>query len=502
MADKLLSDVSRFDPTVYRGLWVAGSYPSNSIVTSSGVSYVSLVNTAGVPGVSVDWQPIGSPALLSPATTPLLGAELWDDFNRADTALGVVTNPPTGQTYGLRGSPDVNTGVVQILGGKLVNTQNSVIYLGGEMIAGKVANMGAIVEWVVPSSPGSYPDPFTRLVFLICPTSAWLDKLIHVVIDRQRCAIEISSGGGVGNVVVRASVDSAAGYWVPVDGTPTAYEVIIEGDTILLTCAGQKILSYTGSDVGLVNGKFVYYESYKGGQHDNMKIVRLWCNEKRNGGAGIYQRTHPYSAKLAKLASGKFDFDNGGAVERNNIDIKLGILTTDGVTSRLNRSYGGLGTYRASGSYLRNTTVTNCAATTASAGPGTGIGTLTIVNTLLQSFSLAKNGDRVRIVVMGGFAGNANTKEVMFNFFSIVLWPGLLVNNGGAWKMTVELWRSATSNWNGNMVFESTAGTVVKQVLGAGMTDASNVNFTMGIGGIAASDTSISAILVEALPAP
>lgn len=40
----------------WRGAWAAGAYTKNSVVKDSGITWIALVDTSGVPSVSVDWE--------------------------------------------------------------------------------------------------------------------------------------------------------------------------------------------------------------------------------------------------------------------------------------------------------------------------------------------------------------------------------------------------------------------------------------------------------------
>jgi hypothetical protein len=51
-----LSDTKRFDPSVWRGAWVAGTYSANSMVSYNGLAYVSKNNTATIPTDSSQWD--------------------------------------------------------------------------------------------------------------------------------------------------------------------------------------------------------------------------------------------------------------------------------------------------------------------------------------------------------------------------------------------------------------------------------------------------------------
>jgi hypothetical protein len=51
-----LSDTKRFDPLVWRGVWAAGTYPANSMVSYNGLAYASKNNTATIPTDTSQWD--------------------------------------------------------------------------------------------------------------------------------------------------------------------------------------------------------------------------------------------------------------------------------------------------------------------------------------------------------------------------------------------------------------------------------------------------------------
>ena len=443
---------------------------------------------------------------LSQAEPIATRAGLWDDFNRANTAWGVIGPAPTGQTYGIRYAGSfVNS--FRIQNGALESTQGSTWYLGGPLLSEPVFNMGAHVKWSPPAVPNA--SGYTQMVFLIIPDSDWLDSLIHVRISRISCHIEIATSGGAGGLVERAATNNAAGgyspapYYRAADGTTAAYEVIIKGNRIMLLCDGTTILEYEGADVGAVNGNYVFWEHFSGGQFDEMKVTRWWANERRADGNVIGQRVQGYSGTLAKLATGQADFYSGGQIATGDFNVRLGTLIADFFKSRINRALGSSATLylTAGGTQQAYHPATNCAAGSASASGGTAIGTMTTGQSFnVAPFVVGKVGDRLRVTATGRFAANGNTKELMYTWIGAVqFWSGALTNNGGTWKMVVEIWKSTANNWNFDFQLITSAGVVTKRVTAATGNNLTLVHAVL-IGGVASGDTTCDAVFVEALP--
>jgi hypothetical protein len=102
---------------------------------------------------------------------------------------------------------------------------------------------------------------------------------------------------------------------------------------------------------------------------------------------------------------------------------------------------------------------------------------------------VGKVGDRIRVTATGRFAANGNTKELMYTWIGAVqFWSGALTNNGGTWKMVVEIWKSTANNWNFDFQVITSAGVVTKRVTAATGNNLTLVHAVL-IGGVSSGDT-------------
>ncbi len=383
---------------------------------------ILLIDANGGPETLGDLPNLGLDGASDPAVSVLNGdVEFYDDFNRADTVEGDdITDALTGQTYDLRtdGGDRINRHVY-IKDGSLQAESGQVYYLGGQLIADKVINMGARVSWREADDADRVIDADERplslgaqLVLIIKNDDNWLGEFIHVIISRRRCAIQmtdgVAGGGGVGGLVTLASTVNDGGLYAvephnrPMDGRLATYEILISGERIILLCDGASILEYEGPEVPLNNGNWIYWEQFGGGLDDQLTMHELWANDLRNGGDVIGKRLMPYSSTLERLASGQANFPTGGTIATGNLAIPNGAVKPREVDIQPRLANGRDWTYRAGGQYRHLGTVKNSPANADDA----------VLFTLLKpDYILRDVGDYYEIKIIGEFANNANLKK-------------------------------------------------------------------------------------------
>ncbi|GAA5117148.1 hypothetical protein JIN84_17840 [Luteolibacter yonseiensis] len=422
-------------------------------------------------------------------------ADLWDDFHRTDTAFGTITNPPTGQTYDIRyGNSSSNS--VRILNNKLVGKSREVYYFGGNMLSEPCFNMGAEVEWFTPPVTTG-PQLFTQLTFIIKPDSAWLNSLIHIRISRLACYVEVATSGGAGGLVEIASTVgtnySTAPFYRAMDGPTAIYEVQISGDNLVLTCDGTSILSVTDARIGAVNGTWVYWESYEGGINDDMRMLKIWANDRRHAGDVGDQRTMPASGFLKSISDGGLNFYRGGTIQKGDVIVSTGNVRADSLQTVLNRAAGGAGIMRASGRL-------NAASSQPNLGNAAGSGDTNCGSWNSPPYVINENGDRYKVEIYGSFAANGNNKVVKYNWIGgDIFTSGTRTTNGGTWRLVANIWKSSSNNWNFDFEFRDSAGIVT-----GSLSAATGMNNTLAhqikLQGVAANDAITRAIFVNVEP--
>lgn len=421
-------------------------------------------------------------------------ADLWDDFHRADTAYGTLTNPPTGQTYNIRYGSS-SSASMRILGNKLVGKSREVYYIGGNFLSEPCFNMGAEVEWFTPPV-ATGPQLFTQLTFIIKPDNDWLDELIHIRISRLACYVEVATSGGAAGLVEIASTVgtnySTAPYYRAKDGATAIYEVQIQGNHLTLTCDGNSVLQVTDARIGAVNGTYTYWESYEGGLADDMRMLKIWANDRRHTGDVAGQRFQAASGFLGSLADGGLNFHHGGTVREGDVTIATGTLKADTLQTNINRAAG-------SASFTKAVGRLGSASTQPNLGNAAGSGDTTCGGWNSPPYLLTNNGDRIKIEVLGSFAANANAKVVKWNWIGgDIFTTGPRTTNGGQWTLTVQLWKSSTNNWNIQFDFRDDVGTVSGSYLWAAGPLGSTLAHLVKLQGVAANDAITKAIFVTA----
>jgi hypothetical protein len=114
----------------------------------------------------------------------------YDDFNRADTAVGSLGTSTSGAAYDMRGlSAQSNNAVTQITNGEWVSSPGDVTY-AIQTLPRSVTDMGARISWA-PGNGGGSPGAFSMI---ISPdktgSNLYKNAAAHIIITRTSWTIE------------------------------------------------------------------------------------------------------------------------------------------------------------------------------------------------------------------------------------------------------------------------------------------------------------------------
>jgi len=267
--------------------------------------------------------------------------EFEDDFERADTAGGTISDSADGFVYEVRPNGSA-AGTVKILNGEVTQgLAGGTSYFGGQPIAEKVYNIGADCIWRA-SSAGTGSN-FTQGVFLIKNNDAWLSNFIHVRFSRSNVVVEIAESGGAAGletlgsfVVPQDPIATFDDHWLPLD-EKIRVEAVITGDRIQVFMGGWMAADVTDPRIGSLNGNYVYWEHFGGGDLDDMFIDRVWVNDFRENGTSK-TRYQVASETLSKLAAGILDLHSHATLRKGNLTLQEGDVRASKLRGRSQNS--------------------------------------------------------------------------------------------------------------------------------------------------------------------
>lgn len=212
------------------------------------------------------------PDKLYPPNFTFAGVTRFDDFHRADTALGVLSDGPQGQEYDLYGDfllAPATTG--QISGNKFVaappTTSTVVADYAMEEYTGAVSRFGAIVQYMTnPPGPSFGPTGYTWALLLCMTRFRFTDRMIHVIGTHIGYRLEIWWDGEITELTPLISFPAQMVY-----GQNYPLEFRIDGDE--LSFYGPGVLK-TVSDPRIsqiaADGHFSIREHYVAGPSSNL----------------------------------------------------------------------------------------------------------------------------------------------------------------------------------------------------------------------------------------
>jgi hypothetical protein len=208
--------------------------------------------------------------------------EYWDDYERADTAAGVLSDAESGQAYIIRSSVGVGAGPtdIQIINGEVTSVMGETVYWGGDFLSGDCTKIGARIKWF------SNPGDSSRSVFLfLVGGSAWVTDILHVGIMRRNITFDV---GSAGSFVELGSYNFDP--WISKDEWHNI-EMRISGDTATVSVDGVDYLTVQDSRIASFNGSDVFWEKFFTlDNFDDFTVERTWAQGPTINQDGAWHR--------------------------------------------------------------------------------------------------------------------------------------------------------------------------------------------------------------------
>jgi hypothetical protein len=207
-----------------------------------------------------------------PARRPFDG--FFDDFHRADTALGSLGLPPSGQpAYTLRGAGGgTPLTVSQISGNRWVCAAGSIAY-AGQLLAGGINSVSGAFSFT--AGPGGASAMMGAVLMPIDPSPAGMFvDAVHLLIQQDRLNIQVMVAGVL--TTVRAVMYDAP---LPLDGARHEFSIWFHGDTVTYNVLG-KIGTVTDPRFATLKGSMIFWEHFSTGA-DVPALYRwdgIWAN--------------------------------------------------------------------------------------------------------------------------------------------------------------------------------------------------------------------------------
>lgn len=208
----------------------------------------------------------------------------YDDFNRADTAVGELGTSASGATYDMRGvSAQVGNAVTQIDDGRWISAAGDVTY-AIQTLPTNVTRMGGRVSWTTGNG-GASTATFAMLISPVKTGSAlYLNAGAHIVITRSTWTIQYIDNGTF--TTVRSGSFSSA---LSTDGTSYPFEITVNGPVITYNFAG--VTGSASSPYFVTHaGTYATWEHYYGSSSvaDLLRIEAIWAGTTPVSSGNLY----------------------------------------------------------------------------------------------------------------------------------------------------------------------------------------------------------------------
>ncbi|MFZ2154341.1 MAG: hypothetical protein WAV16_03875 [Candidatus Moraniibacteriota bacterium] len=228
----------------------------------------------------------------------------YDDFNRADTAVGELGVSTSGHTYDMRGvSAQEGNAVTNIQNSKWVSEAGDITY-AIQTLPVNVTRMGGRVSWV-NGNGGSDPGAFAMLV---SPDKAgsnlYLNAGAHIIITRSQWIIQYINNGSF--VTIKSGTFSPA---LSTDGRSYPFEITINGPTLYYSFAGTTG-NASSSYFDTLSGPYVTWEHYYNSSSvsDLVRIEAVWAGTNSAASSNIYDLSSSGSVGVGtKTPTAKID---------------------------------------------------------------------------------------------------------------------------------------------------------------------------------------------------
>lgn len=224
------------------------SFPPKVLVTS----VLLLASFAGCGGEG-ESMPAGPDA---PTLPPLEGVTFFDNFDRADTTLGLGANSQ-GLVYDMRGAyvsgfplPAATDGFIR--SGAYTYAGQGVVY-AALSLRGTVRRIGAYGRWRKISDGG--PNE-TTIALGIAPNDLYITDIVHFTASRGLWDLTTRTAGG-------DFVSVANGEFSPMleVGKDYRFEVTVTDLEVIIAVPGAEVVAVTPAAGGLL-GRYAFWEEY------------------------------------------------------------------------------------------------------------------------------------------------------------------------------------------------------------------------------------------------
>jgi hypothetical protein len=377
-------------------------------------------------------------------------ADFYDDFSRYSNGTQFTNgaSPVIGSNYVLRSSTfnptPVNDVVVPfITNGTLTGTNTETWYLSSEL-SRPVYNFGMEWTWETGKSAN-----LTWPVIIIRPDDAWLNKLLHIVVQPNGIYVDVSVTNGAAGFVNIATTNFGSTGTLE-SGIKHILSGEIEGNTLRVKLGGRS-LEVTDSRIGEVNGRFFTYEFFCITTTNNANIFwhRVWANSPNM----MSYANQPFSQNLVDFANGDARVSRYLTVGTNksayNAELSTNIpVFIDGGMRAKGRVQGliaGISYGSAPLTHFYNGASANTNTTNRN----------TLWERNLGQGVLSTAGQRWNVTAVGSFANNTNEKRVVFEMAGGSQLDTGNITDTGEWKVNAIIYRTDTNTHEAFAMFQS-----------------------------------------------
>jgi hypothetical protein len=403
-------------------------------------------------------------------------ADFYDDYSRYTNGTVVTTGvtPLVGPAYFLSGASAGATNPPFISGSGLIST--STFYLTAELPR-PVYNFGGVVEF----SQGTVSN---QAVFLIQPDTAWIGRLLHIVVTPQDVTVDVSTNGAAGfggtNRIISENYSATAPLLANVRQTITGQ---IQGSTLHINVGGK---TYIGSHPEMTNvvGNYFTIENFYLASGLTNRWFSAWANSPTLQGL----HAQPISESLTALSRGYGEFATRVIVGTNPQSF-IGSLGASDIAyfdknilvNGLVRGKRGTNQFLATGAPMvsekkggiANNTTTN----------------LTLLARLgISSGFLDQDWSRYTATVVGSFANTTNEKRLALNMAGRHIDTGNITNSG-EWILEAIVYRSTNNSHEGFAILKGEGFTETARWT---FNNGSSVGFFVDIEGAATSNNEVT----------
>jgi len=192
---------------------------------------------------------------------------VYDDFNRADTALGVLGTPNLGPVWELRGaSMATNPGKTQITSGKWVSAAGDIVY-ALQTLKARPSTIGA--QFSFTSNGGATLN--AALAIGVSTAYASFQNMIHTVVTPTSWTVSVWKAGVQDHTVGTGTFSPA----LKIDGTSYTVDLTFAGNTLIVRPPQGAVASFVDTDLPNYSGQYVFFEHFYSSATDVISLLRI-----------------------------------------------------------------------------------------------------------------------------------------------------------------------------------------------------------------------------------